>query len=224
MTNQFANTGGSAGSVSVIDVAAGQEVATISLNDWYAYSLIVAPGDSILWVTSDKIYGIQTSTGTIVRTVPVPGRANGLAVRDSLLYASVSTSGIVLEVNMRTAAVRRTLAVGGAPQGIVIAPAGDVLYIADETGNLHFWDIANNQDLGSLPLAGAGFGVAQNPANGRLYVTTLSAGTVDVFDATTRARVNSFLVGGIPRRIAFNASGTVAVVANQSGWVDFLQN
>jgi hypothetical protein len=42
-----------------------------------------------------------------------------------------------------------------------------------------------------------------------------------VFDPVTRTQVDSFYVGGTVRRIGFNPAGTVAVVANEGGWVDF---
>jgi len=211
------------GSVSVIDVAAAREITKIPLG-WNAYAVIVAPGDSTVWVTSDRIYGIRTSTGTITHRVPVPDQADCLAIRDSLLYASVAPFGIVLEVNTRTDSVQRTFAVGGSPQGIELSAAGDVLYIANQDSTLQFWDIARNQSLGSVVLDGPAFGLARHPVNGKVWVTTTALGRVQVVDPVSRTVVDSFAVGGDPRRIAFNADGTIAVVANRVGWVDFIQN
>jgi YVTN family beta-propeller protein len=152
----------------------------------------------------------------------MPSISNGMAMRDSLLYVSTRDAGTVTEVNAKTNTVLRTFAVGGQPQGIVLSATGAELYIANQSGSLQFWDVANNQSEASVPLAGSGFGLAQNPVNGRLYVTTLAAGRVQVFEPVTRAKVDSFLAGGTVRRIAFNSSGTIAVVANEGGWVDLL--
>ena len=41
-----------------------------------------------------------------------------------------------------------------------------------------------------------GFGLAQSPGDGRLYVTTFNTGQVQVVDPLTRTRVDSFVVGG----------------------------
>jgi DNA-binding beta-propeller fold protein YncE len=205
--------------VSVVDVAAGRAIASFAMG---AKAVTVSPGDSVVWLASDAIYGIQASTGMPAHTVQFQGPANFMVARDSQLYVSEPETGKVIEVSTRGDSVQQTFVVGGRPQGIALAPAGDILYVANENHELQFWDVVHNADLGSVPLAGAGFGIARHPVTGRLYVGDFN-GQVEVFDAVTRAKVDSFMVGGRPRHIAFNANGSVAVVANESGWVDFLQ-
>jgi DNA-binding beta-propeller fold protein YncE len=55
-----------------------------------------------------------------------------------------------------------------------------------------------------------------------LYVTTLEGGQVHIVDPSTQAIVKSYPVGGVVRRIAFTSSGNLAIVANESGWVDLI--
>src|SRR5690242_4006640 len=218
VTNQFSEN------VGVIDVASNSQTATVPVAG-NPFAVIVAPGDSIVWVTTtaDSLFAINASTLQITRRLQLPIISNGFAIRDSLLYVSTRDAGIVTEINMKTTTVLRTLAVGGSPQGIVVSPDGTQLYIANENATLQFWSLTSNSSLGTTPLAGRGFGLARRPTDGNLYVTTLEAGQVQVVNPTSHAIVQSINVGGIPRRIAFTADGRTGVVPNEASWVDFLR-
>ena len=215
--------------VGVVDVASNTQTTTVPVAG-NPFAVIVAPGDSIVYVTTtaDSLFGIRTASNTIARRLYMPRISNGLAIHGSLLYVSTRDAGTVTEVDMTTNTVVRTLQVGGSPQGIVVSPDGAKLYIANQNGTLQFWDLTANSGT-AVPLAGPGYGLALCPADGRLYATTLGSypvsggGEVQVFDPTTHSLVTSYLLGGWARRIAFNTTGTVAVVANDNGgWVDFL--
>jgi YVTN family beta-propeller protein len=218
VTNQFSQD------VGVIDVASNTETSTVPVSG-NPFAVIVAPGDSIVYVTTtaDSLFGIRAATGEIATRLYLPIISNGFAIRDSLLYVSTRDVGTVTEINMKTNTVLRTLPVGGGPQGIVISPNGTELYVANETGDLQFWSLTTNASVGDVILAGRGFGLALRPSDGNLYVTTLEAGEVQVVNPTNRALVKSITVGGMARRIAFNSSGSIGVVANEGGWVDFLK-
>jgi len=66
------------------------------------------------------------------------------------------------------------------------------------------------------------FDVAVTPDNAQVYVSTLADGKVYVFDRTTRVLRDSVRTGGNARYIGFSASGTLAIVANEMGWVSFI--
>src|SRR2546430_8454346 len=66
------------------------------------------------------------------------------------------------------------------------------------------------------------FDVAVTPDNAQVYVSTLADGKVYVFDRTTRVLRDSVQTGGNARYIGFSASGTLAIVANEMGWVSFI--
>jgi len=217
VTNQFSQ------SLGIVNVASGQQVKTIPVAG-NPFAVLVGPGDSVVWVTTtaDSLFGIQSASQTITHRLRMPSISNGMAIRDTLLYVSTRDSGIVREVNTKRDSVLRTFVVGGEPQGIVLSATGTVLYIANQTGFLQFWDVTNNNSIATVPLVGGGFGLAQDPLNGRLYVTTLTGGQIEVFDPVSHAELDSYVVGGTVRRIAFNTAGTIAAVANEGGWVDFL--
>lgn len=210
--------------VGVIDVGSHTQAETIAMHG-DPFSIFVRPGVAVVYVVTnrDTLFAIDGPSGIVMPQVPMGGSSVGMAACHGLLYISTRDAGIVTEMDMNTTTVRRTFAVGGQPEGIVISPTGAELYIA----NLHFgtvqvWDVASNVSRGDIAVTGPAFWLAQSPGNGLLYVTTFTGGQVQVVDPSTRMKIDSFVVGGIVRHIAFNAAGTIAVVANENGWVDFL--
>ncbi len=115
--------------------------------------------------------------------------------------------------------------IGGYPQELIVSPHGDQLYIANEAGSVQTLDLASGTVVSTIPLlGGGGFAMARNPANGLLYVSTgYFSSTVWVIDPATPTIVRRIITGGVPRRIAFNAAGTVGIVANEANWVDFIR-
>jgi YVTN family beta-propeller protein len=74
-----------------------------------------------------------------------------------------------------------------------------------------------------IELGTAAFGLGLSPDEAVLYVTLPGAGKMAVIDQRT-LRVNVILTtGGRPRRVAFDVSGAVALVANEAGWVDLVR-
>lgn len=65
--------------------------------------------------------------------------------------------------------------------------------------------------MGGAPIAGAALGHA------------VGNDAVAAIDRTTRKPLSEAAVGGAPRRVAFDATGTVSIVADESGWVDLLR-
>jgi len=213
------------GTVSIVDVASSTVVATPAFSE-AVLAVTVAPGDTLLFVgTESRIYWLRLADLTLTDSVTLPDYTNALAIRDTLLYASVPRSGVVEEINILTGSITRALAVGGTPQGLALAASGSQLYIANETGWLQLWDLTANTLSGSVALVGGGgFGVGVNPVNGLLYVSTSYYGSrVHVIDPITRTVAREIYTGGVPRRIVFSPSGDVGIVTNEGGWVDYIR-
>lgn len=217
------------GSVAIVNVATNAWVETIPVTG-DPFEVIVAPGDSILYVTTniDSVYGIRIATKEIVARFPVPGTANGFVVRhDTLLYVSTRAGGTVVEFNLRTRTVARTFTLGGFPQKMALSANGNELYIVNESGYMQFWNLVGGGQIGAnLPLpGGGGYGLARRPSNGLLYATTATngPGNIHIINPTTRTITRTIAVGGRGRRVVFTASGTIGFVPNEGGWVDFLR-
>ncbi len=213
--------------VSVVNVATNSETDHIPVTG-APFEVIVTPGDSILFVTTnvDSVYGIRLATKAVVARFPTANTANGVAARDTMLYVSTWQGGTVVAFNLRTRAVARTFPVGGIPQKLALSPDGRELYIANQAGYVQFWDLVTGTRIGgNLPLpGGGGYGIDRSPSTGLLYVSTAyyGGGNLHVVNPVTRQLVKTFSVGGASRRVVFHSSG-LGVVANEGGWIDFIR-
>ena len=213
-------------SVSVISTSTNAVTGTIPITGT-VLTVLVTPGDSLLLVASDagRLYIVRLSTSAVVDSVPVP-IANALVMRgDTTVFASEQFTGGVAEINLRTRTVVRTLNAGGVPQGVLVASNGTTLYLANEIGQLQIWNLTTGTMSGHVNLpGGGGFALAQDPTTGLLYVSTSYYGSrVHVIDPATQRIVRVIMTGGTPRRIAFAPDGSVGIVANEGGWIDYIK-
>jgi YVTN family beta-propeller protein len=223
VTNQYGHN------VGIVNVATNTQVDTIAVRG-DPFAVVVTPGDSIIYVTTnaDSVYGFRLATKERIAAFPTFATANGFVVRgDTLLYVSTRAGGAVIEFNLKTRTVARTLAVGGMPQKMLVSQDGNQLYIANEGGFVQFWNLVTGAQIGeNLILPGsAGYAIARRPNTGKLYVTTayFGGGRIYIVDPTTRTITRTLVAGGSTRQVVFNASGTVGFVPNEYGWVDFLK-
>jgi YVTN family beta-propeller protein len=213
--------------VTVINAATGMAIDAIPATS-QPFQVLVAPGDSLIYVSGiSTVVGIRLSTKAIIASFSIPEAGNGIAIaRDSLLYVSSHTGGTVVEFNLRTRTVSRTFTVGGDAQHLAISPNGNELWIANGAGYVQFWNIDTGLQIGSnLLLPAAGYGIAYRSSNGLLYATSHydGGGYIYVIDPVARTLLHASVVGGATRDVAFTADGSIGIVANEGGWVDFLR-
>jgi YVTN family beta-propeller protein len=207
--------------VAVLDVATNQVIDSIDVPD--AGGVAVSPdGQKLLIGTPSGIHVYDA-----LSLAPLGFISTELAIHFTfhpslpLVYASVATS--VLEINLNTVTVAHTFDVGAVPQATAIDPNGTDLYVAEEGGTLIVWDRTTGQRTRTVPLGNTLFGFAVSPVQDLLYVAYEGAGRVGILDRASRVELKQIQVGGTPRRIVLDQSGTTAVVVNQGGWVDFIQ-
>ncbi|MDH3457323.1 MAG: YncE family protein [Gemmatimonadota bacterium] len=219
VANQFSSA------VGVISVLAAQQTALVPLAGNPFYVLASKDGANVYaTLNSNFLSVIDANLGSEVARLPVGDAPNGLALHptEPRLFVTAFFGGTITEVNTDTRQVTRTLAPGGTLQGIVAAPEGDVLYVADEGGDLKVVDIATG-GVTQVPGASGGFGLALSPDGRQLYMGVPSTGIVRVIDRASRTVVGTITTGGVPRRIAFDYFGGWAAIANESGWVTFVR-
>ena len=209
------------GYVHTIDVNSGtpRDSVRVAAN---AYRLALARTAQQLFVSSEDgtVYVVSTTNLAVTDSIPLGGPLQGMTLNASAttLYLS-STSGTVFEIDAATGAVTDTAAVGGSPQDVALSPDGKLLYVANQTGWVDVLDANTLAPLHRFAIADA-FGMRPTPDGTQLYVTSPTLGEVTVLDATTGAVLHTFNVGGSPRRVAFDAAGTTAVIANENNEVD----
>jgi len=223
VTNEQSQTVSS--TVSVIDVSTDTELDTITVGRRPLFDAIVAPGDSILWVgQGDSVYAVRLVSKATIARFQLGDIESGMAIAGDMLYVSTSGMGTVVEFDLRNYSVARTFAVGGLPARIAVSEDGSMLYIANGNGYIQFWDlIAGMQSGPNLMLPSSGWSIARRPSNGLLYASSAFSGYLYVIDPGIRTLLRAAVIGGSTRDIAFNADGSIGIMANEGGWVDFIK-
>jgi DNA-binding beta-propeller fold protein YncE len=233
-------TGPDTNEASVIELSSDRVLAQVPL-DVPAFSAVTAPDSQTAYLgTNDgRVLEFDVASSHVTGSIDLRvanSRANHLALNaaGTLLYASSFTTGTISEIDLASRSVVRLFIVGGEPQGIAVSLDGTELYVADESGRGHIniYDLVRDILESSIPSgatgsAGGPFGLAMSPDGATVYVgviTTEGPGLIQVIDAGTRTiqrTINS--CGGMPRRIAFGFSGGLAVIADETGCVNFVE-
>jgi YVTN family beta-propeller protein len=220
VTNQFSS------SIGVIDLASNSQVATIPVSG-DPFRVKLSSDGSLLFVTgnADSLFIVDVASREIVRKLAIGQDANGLAedYTGTRLYVSNQSDGTVAEVDLNTGTVVRSIAVGGHPQELVLSPGGTLLFVADESGSVQVWSLREGAKRDEIQVPGGAFAMAVAPDWRQLYISSSLGGVVYLLDWKTGSTLKTVTTGGTPRRIAFAADGTTAVVANEAGWVDFIK-
>jgi YVTN family beta-propeller protein len=189
---------------------------------------VPSPDGHTLYVTTnlDKLCAcaLSESGGHVVRSLDIPQSCTEVTVHPAghRVYVPTWRGGSVLEVDARTLTVLREFAVGGQPLGIAISRDGLRLYSGNEEGWLDVIHLSTGQyarrTLGT-PIEE----VALTPDQSAVYVSLRTAGRVAVIDAHTLGTLGTLDTGGLPRHVAFDATGRFALIANETGWVDLVR-
>lgn len=212
------------GTITIIDVASATPTSTIQVAA-NAYRLALMPDQSKLFVTSTDghVYVVTLSTRE-VSSVRLSGALNGCALDPANRYLYVtSTGGDLWKIDVSTLSVTGIPGQSGVGQEIAVSPNGTELYLANEAGWIDVFDASTLASRGRVTMDGAPFGLAVTLDGQFLYVTSPRDGTVSIVNVATRGVVKKLRVDGIPRRVAFDASGRTAFVANEGNYVDVIR-
>src|SRR5438309_173038 len=227
-------TGGSARYIAFINVATNQAFGTATVPGGSILTTGLSPDGSRLYALTDYygVYVIDTATRQVVAQIPTAGTIlAGVAFHPfaPCMYVAARDEGTIRTVDLRNNRIVRTDAVRGARiQNVAVSRDGSVLFATDiERSKLLVRDLPTGgatfleYSVGT-PQRRNAFDVAVTPDNAQVYVSTLADGKVYVFDRTTRVLRDSVRTGGNARYIGFSASGALAIVANEMGWVSFI--
>lgn len=208
-----------------IDAATSARIDTTEFDD-VTYRVRVRDGR--IFVT-DQSYHLTVLDGISLQplhSIRVGETPNGLAFAPdgSHLFVSNFVDGTVNVINLHTFAVVDTLNIAGYPQDIAVTPDGADLYIADALGVVQIWSTAGRRLEKTIPMPGpvAVFGLRLTPDGKQVWVTSPQRHRVYIIDTESRSIIDTLITGGTPRRIDFNKDGTIGVITNQDGWVDFV--
>jgi YVTN family beta-propeller protein len=214
------------GSIHVIDVASGRQTASIPVSS-NTYRLVLSSDESTLFVSSTdgRVYTVSTSGERVTGSVQLGSAIQGLALSPSgaSLVAS-STNGSVWLLDATTLKILASSVPGGHLQDVAFSKDASEIYVAAEDGWVDVLDGSSLQRISRITLDGmAPFGLAVTPDDAQLYVTSPLSGQLAIIDRGTRALKQTIRVSGAPRRVAFNSTGSIAVIANEANWVDLVR-
>jgi YVTN family beta-propeller protein len=222
------------GTITFVHVATNQAFATATVPYGSTLTIGLSPDGSRLYALTDYygVYVIDTETREAVRLIPDAGTIlTGVAFHPfaPCMYIAARDEGTISTVDLRDNTIVRTDVVpGGRIQNVAVSRDGALLFATDiERSKLLVRDLRSESAtfleyaIGTPQVRNA-FDVAITPDNAQVYVSTLADGKVYVLDRVSRSLVGTVATGGSPRYIGFSTSGTHAVVANESGWVNFI--
>lgn len=214
------------GGLHVLDVAAARQLSAIRIAN-NAYRLAMMPDDSRLFVTSTNgwLYVVDPSGPTKVDSVSLGGALQGLALsRSGQTLLLTSTNGIVWKLDAATLKVITSVKIPGSLQDVTLSADESEVYVANEKLGVDVLDGATLTRRERLTLPGfEAFGLALTPDDTELYVTSPATGSAKVIDIRTRSVLYTFSLKGAPRRVAFDAAGKTALIANEGGWTDVIR-
>jgi len=221
VTNQFTKD------VAVVDLVRQFRVGAISM-EGDPLGAVVSPDGRTLYVTTnlDRLFVIAVAgeCGRVIRSVSLPHACTEIAIHPGgqRIYAPAWRAGVLVELDARTLALVRRWELGGVPFGCVVTADGLRLYCGNEKGWLdvvHLTTGKTTRRRFGTPLEE----IALTPDQAFLYLSLRTAGRVAIVDADSLETVSTLETGGMPRHIAFDSIGRLAVIANQTGWVDLVR-
>jgi YVTN family beta-propeller protein len=185
-----------------IDPATGRPSgAPIPVED--PYNLYFTPDGRFAIVVAERLQRLDFRTPTtfrLVHSLYIPA-CRGIDHADfsadgRYMFASCEFAGRMVEVDLKTQRVVRTLVVGGgnaSPQDVKISPDGRTLYAADQlSGGL--WEIAPQtfRVIGFLPTGAGAHGLYPSRNAKVMYVSNRQAGSVSVVSFATRRVIRTW--------------------------------
>ncbi len=221
VTNQFTKD------VAVVDLAARRRTGCIAM-EGDPLGAALSPDVRTLYVTTnfDRLCACALTDhgGRIVRSIPLPQACTELAIHPAgnRVYVPTWKAGTILELGARNLSVIHRYDVGGQPLGVAVSSDGLRLYCGNERGWIDLVHLPTGKIVRRTFLTPVDE-VALTPDQAIVYASLRAAGQIAMIDAHTLVSVGTLETGGLPRHVAFDGLGSVAIVANEAGWVDVVR-
>lgn len=212
------------GSFSIVDVATGALVQNVAV-PWSPLNIAVSPsGDQLVVASDDSLRSWRLPSLERGPSVPLGENSEGVRYSPSgdRIYASTRTRGTLLEIDPQTMRVLATMPVGGSGSWGVAVSDSRVYVVRPSTWSVLVFSRATRTPLAPIEVGESALDIALSPDQAMLYVVHLD-GYLTIRNAITGAFLGGWIVGGMPRRVAFDRRGTTAVVSNENGWIDYIR-
>ncbi|HWW55641.1 MAG TPA: beta-propeller fold lactonase family protein [Sphingopyxis sp.] len=187
--------------IDVFDVAARTKLKTIDLS----------PNErphGLLWLSDGRLIATTEGSQSVAVVAPdgtVTSIATGqqgthmivVAPDNRTAYTANIASGTVSVLDLDDAKKLRDLAVGGKPEGLALAKGGRELWVGDlDAPRVSIWDTATGVRIAEQPVDPVAIRVLASPDGKLIATSNIASGTISLFDAETRAPVQTIRVSG----------------------------
>jgi YVTN family beta-propeller protein len=188
-------------SLTPINPRTGRPGRPIAVED--PYNLYFTPDGRFAIVVAERLQRLdfrRPGTMALVHSLPVPACRGvdhmDFSAHGHYAYASCEFAGRMIEVDLRTQTLMRTLVLNhgdASPQDVKLAPDGRTLYVADQI-NGGVWEIspATFRVLGFLHTGAGAHGLYPSRNARFLYVSNRQAGSISVVSFRTRRVVKTW--------------------------------
>ncbi|WP_309109986.1 hypothetical protein [Saccharothrix sp.] len=207
------------GQVQVLDTAAGKVRTEVDTGAWITGAAVAPDGT--------RVYVVNGYAGVITAVDPLVGKVTGrihtgaqlaraaLHPNGERLY--VTGSGVVV-VDTRDLHLIAAVRVGRQPQGIAVAPDGDLVFVANsQDGTVTVMDTKLSSAVATIPVGGLPQNVAVSPDGSAVYVSSLEVsdrtGTITLIDPQTNRVRRHQKVGRGAGSVAVTPDGERVYVA-----------
>ena len=211
MSHLYVDNEGSS-TLSVIDPKTAQITGTIPVA--HPYNLYFTPDGTRAIVVAERLQRLDfydPPSWRLLGSVTVPWRGVDhldFSADGSFALASTEWTGMVVKVDIATMTITGSLAVGGRPIDVRLAPDGSVFYVANQgRQGVSVIDAVNLAEVQFIPTGRGAHGLEISRDTHSLYVSNRLAGTVSVIDLRTRAVVATWITGGSPDMMALSPNG-----------------
>lgn len=165
-------------------------------------------------LANDAVASLTVGTGDVLGIALDPTRPR---------LFTVSDLGSITEVALTTFTVTQTSNIPGLVlQSALVSPDGGRLFVGNRVGPMRVLNTATLSTLSSLTAAPGAFDIALTRNGGQLYIVVNGANSVVVLDALDYT-VRRTITVSAPRRVVFDATGTIAVVTGDGGSLTFIK-
>jgi hypothetical protein len=205
-----------------IDTATNAETGRVSLNgDPIGVALAPDGSRAFVLVEGGVLTVVNTQSMAVVDSLSVPGAADVQAHPDlSRLFLAAPDSGVVWVVRTDSLSLIDRWPVGGSPRSVAIAPARDELYVANADGTLDILTLSTGVPLTPVNV-GEALATVGVQGGGTIFAVA-TGGTVYRISPNTAAVLGTVITGGTPGQVRTVADGSILLVVNSGGWLDFL--
>ena len=124
-----------------------------------------------------------------------------------------SKAGDVFLVNVANGSIAATIPVTGSPSGMALAPGGELLYVAQSSGNsVAVINTGSNTVVATIPVGTMPLALAITPNGQTAYVVNAGSSSVSAISTATDAVLATVQIAGYPTAIAVTPDSSRAFV------------